>query len=112
MGSCLTLRNELSKQTHKLTKQEIFLERGTWLESSRVREARRTSLPHGSQVQVLWGWDYFLGCLWPIVLTQGPFCWMHCSAKMDASEEDSGRWSDMWCHLLTFPELFWLVVAY
>ena len=35
-----------------------------------------------------------------------------CSAKMDAREEDSGRRLDMWCHLLTFPELFWLVEAY
>ena len=26
--------------------------------------------------------------------------------------EDSGRWSEMWCLRLTFPELFWLVVAY
>ena len=26
--------------------------------------------------------------------------------------EDSGRWSDRWCLLLTFPELFWLVEAY
>ena len=33
-------------------------------------------------------------------------------SKMDAREKDSGRWSDMWCLLLTFPELFWLVVAY
>ena len=41
------------------------------------------------------------------------FLWcMPCSAKMDAREEDSGRWSDMWCLLLTFPELFWLVEAY
>ena len=31
---------------------------------------------------------------------------MPCSAKMDASEKDSGRWSDVWCFLLTFPELF------
>ena len=35
-----------------------------------------------------------------------------CSAKMDAREKDSGRWSDRWCLLLTFPELFLLVVAY
>ena len=35
-----------------------------------------------------------------------------CSAKMDAREKDSGRWSDRWCLLLTFPKLFWLVVAY
>ena len=35
-----------------------------------------------------------------------------CSAKMDAREKDSGRWSDRWCLLLTFPKLFWLVEAY
>ena len=35
------------------------------------------------------------------------------SAKMDVREEDSGRWLDMWCLLLTFPELlFWLVETY
>ena len=33
-----------------LTKQEILLEKGTLLESSRVREPRRTALPHGSAV--------------------------------------------------------------
>ena len=46
-------------------------------------------------------------------LTQSPSWWcMPCSAKMDAREKDSGRWSDMWCLLLTFPELFQLVEAY
>ena len=46
-------------------------------------------------------------------LTQSPSWWhMPCSAKMDASEKDSGRWSDTWCLLMTFPELVWLVVAY
>ena len=35
-----------------------------------------------------------------------------CSAKMDASEEDSGRWLHTWCHFLTFPEFSPLVVAY
>ena len=34
------------------------------------------------------------------------------SDKMDAREKDSGRWLDMWCHFLTFPELSWFVVAY
>ena len=29
-------------------------------------------------------------------------------SQMDAREKDSGRWSDMWCLLLIFPELFWL----
>ena len=42
LGSCLTLGNELSKETHLLTKQEILLGKGTWVES---REPRRTALP-------------------------------------------------------------------
>ena len=29
LGSCLTLRNELSEETHVLTKQEILLGKGT-----------------------------------------------------------------------------------
>ena len=45
MGSCLTLRNELSEETHALTKQEILLGKGTRVESSKVREPRRTALP-------------------------------------------------------------------
>ena len=28
------------------------------------------------------------------------------SAKMDAREKDSRRWSETWCLLLTFSELF------
>ena len=47
-GSRLTLGNESSKETHVLTKQEISLGKGTWVESSRVREPRRTALPRGS----------------------------------------------------------------
>ena len=54
LGSCLTLRNELSEETHVLTKQEALLGKGTGVESRRVREARRTALPCGSQSQVLW----------------------------------------------------------
>ena len=54
LGSCLTLGNESSEETHVLTKQEILLGKGTRVESSRVREPRRTALLHGSQSQVLW----------------------------------------------------------
>ena len=54
LGSCLAFRNELSEETHVLTKQEILLGKGTRAESSRVREARRTVLPRGSQSRVLW----------------------------------------------------------
>ena len=35
LGSCLTLGNELSQETHVLTKQEILLGKGTRVESSR-----------------------------------------------------------------------------
>ena len=45
MGSCLILRNEFSEETHVLTKQKIFIEKGCLAESSRVRESRRTVLP-------------------------------------------------------------------
>ena len=44
LGSCLTLGNELSEETHVLTKQEILLGKGTRVESSRLREPRRTAL--------------------------------------------------------------------
>ena len=54
LGSCLTLGNELSEETHVLTKQEILLGKGTPVERSRVRELRRTALPHGLQSWVLW----------------------------------------------------------
>ena len=53
LGSCLTLRNESLEETHVLTKQEILLGKGTRVESSRVREPRRTALPRGSQSRVL-----------------------------------------------------------
>ena len=49
VGSCLTPRNEFSEETHMLTKQEISLGKGTWVESRRVRGPRRTALPRGSQ---------------------------------------------------------------
>ena len=64
VGFCLTFRNELSKETHVLTKQETLLGNGARAESSRVREPRRTALPSGSHVrfygdrisfQVVWG---------------------------------------------------------
>ena len=54
LGSCLTLRNELSEETHVLAKQEILLGKGPRVERGRVREPRRTALPCGSQSRVLW----------------------------------------------------------
>ena len=54
LGSYLTLGNELSEETHVLTKQEILLGKGAQVESRRVREPRRTALSHGLQSWVLW----------------------------------------------------------
>ena len=54
LGSCLTLGNELSEETRVLIKQEILLGKGTRVETSRVREPRRTALLGGSQSRVLW----------------------------------------------------------
>ena len=52
MDSCLILGNELSEKTHVLTKQETLLGKNPqpWVESSRVRESRRTVLPGGSSL--------------------------------------------------------------
>ena len=54
VGSCLTLGSELSEETHVLTEQESLLGRSIWVESRRVREPRRTTLPRGLKSQVLW----------------------------------------------------------
>ena len=50
LGFCLPLRNDLSEETHVLTKLLlclILLGKGAWVESSRVREPRRTAVPSG-----------------------------------------------------------------
>ena len=57
LSFCLTLRNELSEETHVLTKQEILLGKGTRVESSRVREPRRTVLQCGSQSGFMVKWS-------------------------------------------------------
>ena len=49
-----TLGNELSKETHMQTKQKIYLGRDALVESSRIREPRRTALLCGLQSQVFW----------------------------------------------------------
>ncbi|KAM7231348.1 hypothetical protein CapIbe_017792 [Capra ibex] len=43
LGFCLTLRNESSKETRVLMKQEILLGKGTWVESSRVYTSGKCS---------------------------------------------------------------------
>ena len=75
-----------------LTKQETLLGRGALTQTSWVRASRTIALSHSLQSWLLWLWDEFPGCLWLIILTQGPSWWrVHHSAKMDSREKDSGR---------------------
>ena len=68
VGSCLTLRNELSEETHE---QETLLGRGVLTESRRARKPRGTALPRGSQSQVFWWWGYLPVWLLPVT-SPGP----------------------------------------
>ena len=71
LGSCLTLGNELSEETHVLTTQDILLGKGTWVESSRVRKPRKTALPGGSQCRVLWWfWEVDGHTVFPLDLSR------------------------------------------
>lgn len=81
-----------------LTKQKTYWEGIFGAESNRVREARRTALPHGLKSQGLWSQVSFQVVSWPISLlglylvTQSPSWWCLClSAKMDSSRRVSGR---------------------
>ena len=96
-----------------LTKREILLGKGTRVESSKVREARTTALPCGSQSRVFMAMGLVSGLSLGNHSESESFLVVHALfSQMDAREKDSGRWSDMWCLLLTYPELFRLVVAY
>lgn len=63
VGSCLTLGNELSQET-RADEAGDFSGKGSRVESSRVREPRRTALLHGSRSRAFPGW------LWLICLTR------------------------------------------
>ena len=105
-GLLLTLGNELSEETHVLTKREILLGRGARLESRRVREPRSTALPRGCGLRFCADRISFR-----VVFSQS-FCLRvlpggACIAKPMWMPEEGilggGR---------TFPKLFRLVVAY
>ena len=89
-----------------LTKQEILLGRDTWVESSRVREPRRTALPHALMV---------IGLVSRSSLANHSdsqsFLVVHASLSQDGCQRE-GFWEVVRHVLLTFPELFQLVVAY
>ena len=87
-----------------MTKQETLLGRGTRVESSRVREPRRTAVPRDCRGFML------PDCLWPIILSQG-FLVTHVSLGQDGFQ--AGFWEVAGHPVppLTFLELFRLVMA-
>ena len=98
VGSCLTLRNELSEETHVLTKQEI-MGKG---HPGREQQGRGTQencsatwlTVSGFMVMgLVSGLSLASHLTWPIFgLTQGPCWWLvHLSAKMDFGVRVSGR---------------------
>ena len=68
-------------------------------------------MAHG--LKLLWGWDSFLGCLWPLIRTQSSSRWrIQFSAEMDGNEKDSGRWSRHMVSFGSFPnssDWWWLI---
>ena len=69
VSSCLTLGNELSEEIHMLTEQ------GPYREGAPGRRAGQGTQEDcsatGLAVSDFIGMGIFLGCLWPIILTQG-----------------------------------------
>ena len=85
-----------------------FIGKGTWVESRRVREPRRAALPRDLQSWVLWWWDYFQGCLWPIFLTQSPSWWCTpCSAKWISERRILGGGRTCGVTFWPFPNSYW-----
>ena len=73
-----------------LTVQEILLGRGTWAECRRVREPRRTALPHGSQSRV-YGEGFVSGFSLDGRSDSGFFLAVHASLCQDRLQQE-GCW--------------------
>ena len=118
VDACLTLGNELSKETHMLIKQKTLLGRGAGMESHRERVQNLGFYCNGVS---------FPDCLWPIILLVPTlvqfktFCWhVHLSIKIVSRVRVSGRLAGYYglasppffCPTpLPAPEFFCLVVA-
>ena len=86
-------RNELSQETHALTKQEILLGRGARAESIRVREPRRMALVSFQVTGLASRLSLASHLAWPVFgLTQGSFLVVCLSAKMEINAKDLGGW--------------------
>ena len=112
LGSCLTLRNELSKETHVLTKQRLYWERAP----GGARESEGTQEDCSATWLAVSGF-LVMGLVSGLSLANHPdsecFLVAHALFSRDGCQRE-GFWEvvGMWCLLLTFPELFRLVEAY
>ena len=93
LGSCLTLRNELSEETHMLTKQD-FIGQGHLGGDQQDEGTQENCSAMWLTVSGLMGMG--LVSLSPLAnrlaLVLGPSWWCtHLSAKMDSSAKDPGR---------------------
>ena len=98
VGSCLTLKNELSEETHPLTRQKCLWKGTAGWKTSREGNPGEllccvaSSLRfYGNQIRfwVISGQLCCLACIWSDAV---PSWWpMHLSVKMDSSMKDSGR---------------------
>ena len=63
------------------------------MESGRVGEPRRTALPHGSPSRGFMVMGLVSG--WSLAVLIQSLSWWR-TARVDASERDSGKWTDTW----------------
>ena len=111
-GSCLTLGNELSEETHVLTKAKDFIGKGHLGGEQQGKGTQENCSVTWFAVSSFTVMGLVSDCLWPIILTQGP-SWRrtHLSAKMDSRVRLSGRLAG---HIISFllllapPEFFWV----
>ena len=94
LGSCLTLRNELSEETHA-DKARDFIGKGHPGGEQEGKGTQENCSAAGLAVLGFMVMGLVSGWLWPIILIQSlPWWRTHHSAKMDASERDSRKWTD------------------
>ena len=109
LGSCLTLGNELSEETHVLTEQEILLGKGTRVESRKVGEPGEL-LFHVS-LSGFYGDGISLRVFFSQASDSESFLVVHALFSQHGCQRE-GFWEVFFCCLLlTFPELLRLVEA-
>lgn len=93
MGCCLTLRNKSVQGNTPADRARDFIGKGRLGREQQSRSPVRELLLPRDKLSGFMVIGLALDIFWPISLMQGPsWCTcMHCSAKMDASKEDSGR---------------------